>query len=103
MYSKITTSSAPSEIQGEDGTIIIDKISQIRQLHLQKNGIVEPLGDPNNPDDLHDETCVFVNIIQTQDFALRDKLLENSRIVMEILQEARHQIGIKFPADGASR
>ncbi len=96
-YSKISTGVVHSEIQGEDGTIIINKISQIVQVSMLKDGEEITLGEDTNPDDLYDETLNFVRMIQSNNYKLRDELLEQTRIVIGLMQEARRQIGVVYP------
>lgn len=65
-YSKITTSTLPSEIQGEDATLLIDHVASPRTLTLQhRGGRIEQrmLTEPQHT--LVNEVRRFVDLIQT--------------------------------------
>ncbi|OON93271.1 MAG: hypothetical protein ATN33_06015 [Epulopiscium sp. Nele67-Bin001] len=96
MHSKMTVSYTNSEIRGENGTISINKISNLNQITLHKDGELTILGKDENPNDLYYETVDFVELIKSQDFTLRDNRLSESRIVVKLMQEAREQIGVVY-------
>lgn len=99
-YSKISNSNLPSEIQGEEGTICIEKISQCEKVSLYpRKGEKVGLSQQDTIDNLYDEIQDFVDMIRTNNIQQQDKWLEESRIVVEIMEEARKQMGIHYPAD----
>lgn len=99
-YSKISNSNLPSEIQGEEGTISIEKISQCQKVSLYpRKGEKVDLSQQDTIDNLYDEIQDFVDMIRTNNIQQQDKWLEESRIVVEIMEEARKQMGIHYPAD----
>jgi predicted dehydrogenase len=99
-YSKISQAVLPSVIQGEDGSMIIDSLGAIRSIRLEmRNGETAGLFCQ---DEEYDGVYViekFINLIKSG-----DKALSFRRITLEtmnILDEARGQQGIVFPADQA--
>ncbi|WP_147534004.1 Gfo/Idh/MocA family protein [Bacillus marasmi] len=100
MFSKISNSSLPAEIQGENGNIIIDKIHTPERVEIQfRNGDTEDLTQPQERETMYYEAKEFIELIQNGKMESEINSHENSLIVMEILDEARRQIGIVFPAD----
>ncbi|MGZ9585749.1 Gfo/Idh/MocA family protein [Paenibacillus marinisediminis] len=99
-HSKITDSYLPSEIQGEQGTILIDRISTPQQLVLHLRG-KEP--------QILDYTCELpIMAYEIQHFAnsveqgLTEAPLVPHAVSLEttrIMQEARRQIGLVYPRD----
>lgn len=100
MFSKITDSSLPSEIQGEDGNIIIDRISNPEKVELHhRNGEREDLTRDQLSDTMYYEAVEFINLIQSGKTESEVNSFANSMATMEILDEARRQIGVIYPAD----
>jgi predicted dehydrogenase len=72
-YSKITTSVLPSEIQGEQATLLIDHIASPRTLTLQYgDGTSEQLVVPGPPHGLVDEVRRFVQLVEAGDDPAQD-------------------------------
>lgn len=102
MYSKITHSSLPSEIQGESGSIVIDKISEAGKVEVQyRNGTTEDISKPTNPKSMYYEAKEFMELINAGRTESSVNTYENSLITLEIMDEARKQIGLIYPADKA--
>lgn len=100
MYSKIADSYAPAEIQGENGTLIIDKINQPYDVKIMyRDGTVEDLRQPQMQESMFYEAREFIELAQSGRRESSVNTLANSLIVAEIMEEARRQIGLKFPAD----
>ena len=100
VYSKISTSFLPSEIQGEDGTIVIDRINRFHQLQIRyRNGEVEILAIPHDEEDMIYEIEEFIKTIMEGKLESDVNTLERSKQVMSVLDEIRHQIGLVYPAD----
>lgn len=100
MFSKITDSSLPSEIHGEEGNIRIDKISTPEKVEIIYRGEgTEDLSREQIADNMFYEAEEFISLIQEGKTESANNSLENSRITMKILDEARRQIGVKFPSD----
>ncbi|WP_079507330.1 Gfo/Idh/MocA family protein [Mesobacillus jeotgali] len=100
MFSKITDSTLPSEIHGENGNIRIDKISTPEKVEIiYRDGRSEDLSRKQLADNMFYEAEEFITLIQQGKMESENNSLENSRITMKILDEARLQMGVKFPSD----
>lgn len=100
MYSKITDSSLPAEIQGEDGNIVIDRISAPEKVELHyRNGEREDLTQDQLSDSMYYEAKEFIRLVQAGKTESDINSHANSMITMEIIEEARRQIGVIYPAD----
>ncbi|WP_068776287.1 Gfo/Idh/MocA family protein [Paenibacillus sp. FJAT-26967] len=100
MYSKITQSHLPSEIQGENGTIVIDKISQPEKVEIRyRDGSVEDLSQPQQARNMVYEVEHFIGLLEKGVLESPVNSYENSRNAMEVMDEARKQFGLVYPAD----
>ncbi|WCK52640.1 Gfo/Idh/MocA family oxidoreductase [Aneurinibacillus sp. Ricciae_BoGa-3] len=100
MHSKITDSYIPSEIQGEAGSILIDKISTAEGVKINyRDGRTEDISQPQMSESMYYEAEEFIRLIQSKQFESSVNSYANSLLVAEIMEEARHQIGLVFPAD----
>lgn len=100
MYSKITNSYVPSEIQGENGSIIIDRISSPTKVEIRyRDGRVEDITKSQSNNTMSYETQEFIRLIQQNQLESTVNSHTASMITMKIMEEARKQIGLVFPAD----
>jgi scyllo-inositol 2-dehydrogenase (NADP+) len=100
MFSKITDSTLPSEIHGEDGNIRIDKISSPEKVDIiYRDGRTEDISREQLADNMFYEAEEFISLVQQGKKESVNNSLENSRITMKILDEARRQMGVRFPSD----
>jgi predicted dehydrogenase len=100
MYSKITDSSLPAEIQGEAGNIVIGKISRPEKVELKyRGGRTEELTRPQAENTMVYEIEEFAGLIRSGKQESPTNSWAASLAVMEIMDEARRQIGLVFPAD----
>jgi scyllo-inositol 2-dehydrogenase (NADP+) len=100
MYSKITNSSLPSEIQGEEGNMVIDKINIPEKVEIQyRNGSAEDLTETQSELSMYYEAKQFIELIQAGKTESPINSFENSLTVMEVMDEVRKQIGVVFPND----
>ncbi|PFO84321.1 Gfo/Idh/MocA family protein [Bacillus cereus] len=100
MYSKITNSYVPSEIQGENGSIIIDKISSPTKIEIRyHDGQVEDITKSQSNKTMSYETQEFIRLIQQNQLESTVNSHTASMITIKIMEEARKQIGLVFPAD----
>lgn len=108
-HSKIATSDIPSEIVGENGSIIINNISLLENVILKykhpitKEFIVKGLTSyiPNKDikNDMYFELETFISQCENIDKIHLDHLNKNSLECIKILDEIRKQIGIIYPSD----
>ena len=100
MYSKISNSSLPAEIQGEEGSIIIDRINQMDQVTIHyRNGEVEEITLPQVEQNMVYEAEEFIQLILNQKHESAVNSFKFSYEVMRVLDEVRSQIGLVYPAD----
>lgn len=97
-YSKITDGALPSQIQGENGVILIDKITDIRKLELiLRDGTGRQIEIPKKENNMYYEAEVFVKLIlgKLDDAILR---LYDRRTLweMELMDKIRSKAGIRF-------
>ncbi|WP_347551499.1 Gfo/Idh/MocA family oxidoreductase [Pseudalkalibacillus hwajinpoensis] len=99
MFSKITDSHLPSEIQGENGSILIDKIGSPMNVKIYyRDGSIEDLTQSQTHTMMY-EAKEFIELIQSGKTESTINSYENSLLAIEVMDEARRQIGIVFPAD----
>lgn len=100
VYSKITNSYQGSEIQGEKGCMIIPHINIPQEVKIRYyNGEEECLFAGDLQDDMQYELNRFMELIEhkeANDIQIYNKA---SLYTMWIIDEARRQLGITFPAD----
>ncbi|PLR96634.1 Gfo/Idh/MocA family protein [Bacillus sp. T33-2] len=100
MHSKITNSYLPAEIHGEDGTIIIDQISVPEKVEIRyKNGEREIISRTQDHPAMHYQVQEFIDLIKTGKTESQINSYHRSRITAQIVEEARKQTGIIYPAD----
>ena len=100
MYSKIANSYLPCEIQGENGSIIIDSISNIKSVKIHyKNGDIEDISRHQVDKNMFYEIDEFISLINTSKNESAINSMSLSLIVSEVMEEVRKDIGLKFPAD----
>ena len=100
LYSKIANSSLPTEIQGEDGNIVFDRINIISDVNLHlRDGRKESLVQPTDRNEYFYEIREFIDIVQSGRRESTINTWENSLTTMEIMDEIRRQLGVVYPAD----
>ena len=114
LYSKIADSYLPSEIQGEDGTLVIDRINRIGNVAFipRRNNVTGGKGEPAHPVDLTNvaemdeyyyEVSEFIDLVLSGRRESPINSHMNSLAVMQIVDEIRRQLGVVFPADRGGR
>lgn len=98
LYSKITTNRLPSQIQGEDGTLVIDDITNICNVTFyDRAGNAETVIDLPKNRGLEGEVNAWVRMIESGSGA--EEEIRYSLMELKVMDEARRQAGIVFPAD----
>lgn len=97
IYSKITDSAMPSQIQGEDASMIIQEIENVKDLRIVRKGVVQSIHFEQSDNILNYETQEFIKMIKTG--MGWEKSKEITLETMKVLDEARKQLHIVFPAD----
>lgn len=109
VYSKISDSVLPTEIQGEGGNIVLDRISIIKKVQFVPR-LPPALGKgmPAVPEDISinfDKDEYFYEVKEFIDLVMAGKIEspvnshENSLITLEVIDEIRRQMGVVFPSD----
>ena len=102
LYGKITDSTLPTEIQGEQGTIKLDRINIISEATIvRRKGESENIYPETNHNEYYYEVAEFIDTILSGSKESTINSLENSLITIEIIDDIRRQLGVHFPADGA--
>lgn len=100
LYGKIADSTLPTEIQGEEGCIKTDRINIIGDVMLTRHkGHTENIRPETRNNEYYYEIAEFIDLIQSGGKESTVNSLKNSLITMEILDEIRNQLGVRFPAD----
>lgn len=100
IHSKISDSKLPSEIQGEKGCILIDRIGSPRVITLMlRDGTKEVLSPYTHDEDMYYEAAEFAKTINSgRSFSpINHEKLALS--VHQVLDEIRKQMGLFFPSD----
>ncbi|XKM14600.1 Gfo/Idh/MocA family oxidoreductase [Orbaceae bacterium ac157xtp] len=99
-HSKVSDSKIPSEIQGENGTLVIDQLSICHSINYVERGLKAEAVNvtlSQNENEMFYEAMNFANLIKTKQFDHSDLL--NSLITAEVLTEIRRQTNVVFPVD----
>lgn len=110
LYSKITNSYLPTEIQGEDGIISINRINQIERVYYTPRfqniaggkGIQPPTEDwtrTADRDEYYYEVAEFIDLVLAGKRESSINSHQNSLGTLKVIDEIRKQIGVVFPAD----
>lgn len=109
LYSKIANSSLPTEIQGEDGNMTLDRINIISKVTYTprlaaasgKGPVAEPqdISAVTDRDEYYYEVAEFIDLVLSGKRESAINSHEHSLITLEIIDEVRRQLGIVYPAD----
>lgn len=99
IYSKITASQIPSEIQGEKAVLLIDEIADpCRLTIIYNNGEKEEISVEKEDNNMCYEVREFVKLVENH--SIHHPYLYNSKMEILVMDEIRRQEHIIFPADG---
>lgn len=109
LYSKIANSSLPTEIQGEEGNIMLDRVNIIGKVTYTPRLVASsgkgPVAEPQDISVLTDQDEYYYEVAEFIDLVLAGRLEsavnshEHSLITLEIIDEVRRQLGVVYPAD----
>jgi len=98
VYSKVTDSYVPSEIQGEDGNILFGPVTAPAKIRvIMRNGEKETIRPEIIKPDMYYEIGYFLRMIRGE--ISSDKYNQWSITTMHIMDDARKQMDIAYPAD----
>ncbi|MDF7660125.1 Gfo/Idh/MocA family oxidoreductase [Erwiniaceae bacterium L1_54_6] len=101
LHSKVSDSLIPSEIQGEAGSLVIEKISECQQLRfIPRGGESQNLTQTQHINTMLYEAETFSRLVNAGQ--VEHPGLQTSRITAALLTEIRRQTGVVFPADNPS-
>ncbi|WP_339691624.1 Gfo/Idh/MocA family oxidoreductase [uncultured Pseudoalteromonas sp.] len=99
-YSKISQGDNFTEIQGELGRIRIEAVSLLKQIQFIANaGSVEELSQPFDEHFMRHEVAHFITIANAGQLESPINTHQLSINVMAVLDKARQQLGVIYPAD----
>jgi len=97
-HSKISQSVLPSEIQGEEGSLVIEQVSECQRVSfVARGGKPLDLSQPQHINTMLYEAETFARLIETNE--INHPGLNRSLSVAKLLTEIRRQTGVIFPAD----
>ncbi|WP_336818317.1 Gfo/Idh/MocA family protein [Cedecea sp. MMO-103] len=98
LHSKVSDSTIPSEIQGEAGSLVIEKISECQRVtFIPRCGKPQDLSLPQHINTMLYEAETFARLVEENE--VNHAGLVTSRITSALATEIRRQTGVKFPAD----
>ncbi|MBJ7222561.1 MULTISPECIES: Gfo/Idh/MocA family protein [unclassified Brenneria] len=101
IHSKVSNSVIASEIQGEEGSLVIEKLSQCQRVtFIPRDGKPLDLSQPQHINSMLYEAEAFATRVANNDIDHAE--LARSRAVAGLLTEIRRQTGVIFPADVAT-
>lgn len=111
LYSKIANSQLPAEIEGEDGNITIDRIQTPVDVRFyprqapasghEKRAEGESLTGSDNHNEYYYEIKEFIDLIEQGRRESSINSHQCSIATMEVIDEVRRQLGVRYPADEA--
>ena len=109
LYSKIANSQLPAEIEGEDGNILIDRIQTPVDVRFyprqapasghEKRTEGKLLSQPEEHNEYYYEVKEFIDLIEQGRVESAINSHENSITTLEIIDEVRRQLGVRYPSD----
>ena len=97
-HSKVSDSTLPSEIQGEAGALVVEKISECQKVSFIPRGSkAQDLSQPQHINTMLYEAEEFARLVENNE--VDHPALEVSRITAKVQTEIRRQTGVVFPAD----
>lgn len=109
IYSKIANSFLPTEIEGEAGNLLLDHIHIAGKVDFipriptgqgkSQKAVRESLGAELDKSEYYYEIKEFIDLVLEGRKESSVNTLENSLVTIEIIDEIRRQLGVRFPAD----
>ena len=109
LYSKIANSSLPTEIEGEEGNVQLDRVNIISRVTFQprvaaasgRGTVAEPedISVAADRDEYYYEVAEFIDLVLSGKRESAVNSHTNSLLTVEIIDEVRRQLGVVYPAD----
>lgn len=98
LHSKVSQSGLPSEIQGEEGSLIIEHVSECQRVSFVPRGArSQDLSHPQHINTMLYEAETFARLVESNE--VNHPGLQTSRTTAKLLTDIRRQTGVVFPAD----
>ena len=98
-HSKVSDSYAPSEIQGEQGAIIIDHIAECTDVKVRyRDGSIENLTQVQSENSMSYEAQAFADCIGG-DHTTQTDAKQRALTVAKLITKMRQQVGVIYPVD----
>ncbi len=111
LYSKIANSLLPAEIEGEEGNIIIDRIQTPVKVEFyprqapasghEKKAQAEVISIEAEHNEYYYEVAEFIDLVESGRIESDINTHATSLAVLEVIDEIRRQLGVRYPADKA--
>lgn len=102
LHSKVSDSHIPSEIQGEAGSLVIDKLAEVQRVTLfLRGGPAQDLTPTQHNNTMRYEAEQFAGLVAEHN--IEHSGLALARSTARLLTEIRQQTGVVFPADSKNR
>ncbi|ELV7527703.1 Gfo/Idh/MocA family oxidoreductase [Edwardsiella ictaluri] len=99
-HSKVSDSALPSEIQGEEGSLVIEHLSQCQRVTLiPRGGAAQEIGVIQRENTMEYEAQAFARLIG--EGRVTHAGVARTLTTVRLLDEIRRQTGVVFPADRA--
>jgi len=109
LYSKIANSNLPTEIEGEEGNLLLDQIHVAHQVtYLPRQAAMsgrgpeavrQDISEPLQHDEYFYEIQEFINLVLSGRRQSDINTHFASLTTLQIIDEVRHQLGVVYPAD----
>jgi predicted dehydrogenase len=98
LHSKVSQSGLPSEIQGEEGSLVIEHVSECQRVSFVPRGArSQDLSHPQHINTMLYEAETFARLVESNE--VNHPGLQTSRTTAKLLTDIRRQTGVVFPAD----
>lgn len=112
LYSKIANSQLPTEIEGEEGNILIDRIQTPVDVRFyprqapasghERRTEGEPIGNIDSHNEYYYEIKEFIDLVEQGRTESDINSHQSSITTLEIMDEIRRQVGVHYPSDDES-
>lgn len=100
LYSKVSNSYLPCEIQGEEGVLTSSDIYDFSSVTIRyRDGSEEVISKPQEMDNICYEIDEFIKLVQQGKTESQINSHKRTLASLQVMDEIRKQIGLAFPAD----
>lgn len=100
LYSKVSNSYLPCEIQGENGTLTSSDINDFTNVTIRyRDGSEEVISRPQEMDNICYEIDEFIKLVQRGKIESQLNSHERTLVALQVMDGIRRQVELFFPAD----